>query len=312
MSILQLLYTLFQWQYFGILIIIWIVIDLIWVDRWKSLIRRLGKLIVKPWIFSRDKEPNDPPLYPRELLEQLALNIGQESKSGDNFQKWMRAQSDLVFDAYNPIRSLGYVLALVFLIFFLLANAIFIANTLVLLGLMGDVPPLLQRLDLSIIGGTFLSAIVGVWIFIEMSGKSELINTDILSDAQKTIFRVLSVFVTIFSFAGMIALAVQRLILLGYLQTAVSTDLILSFILYGVLAINCSLSAAIVFQQAMSGLFVVIYFAIALINGFLPVLIFSVDILWRIVYIIVDLLLWVIFTPVLALPYGFSRIFGLI
>lgn len=312
MSILQFLYTLFQWQYFGILVILWIVIDLIWVDRWKSLIGRLGKLIIKPWIFSRDKEPNAPPLYPRELLEQLALNIRQEAKSGDTFQKWIRAQGDRVFDAYNPLRSLGYVLALVFLIFFLLANAIFIANTLILLGLMGEVPPLLQRLDLSIIGGTFLSAIVGVWILIEMSGKSELINTDILSDAQKTIFKMLSVLVTIFSFAGMIALAAQRLISLGYLQATASTDLILSFILYGILAINSSLSAALVFQQAMSGLFVVTYLIIALINGFLPVLIFSVDILWRTAYIIVDLVLWAVFTPIIALPYGVSRIFGLI
>lgn len=141
MSILQLLYNLFNWQYFGIVAIIWIVIDLVWVGRWKALIGRLGMLIRKPWIFERDTKPDEPPLYPRRFLEQLALNSRREDKtvalsntksdsksdakgattipsksdpksattvastSEGTLTKWANAQRDRVFDANYPLST---------------------------------------------------------------------------------------------------------------------------------------------------------------------------------------------------------------
>ncbi|MHB8777889.1 MAG: hypothetical protein ACYC6R_09020 [Anaerolineales bacterium] len=321
MSMLQFLYDLFRSQYFGILVIIWVVIDLVWIDRWKSLIGRIGKLIAKPWIFSRDKEPYEPHLYPREFLEQLALNSRRESKtdsdsktsdeptSRDSFQKWTTVVSARVFDIYNPIRALGHVLALAFFVFFLLANAITIANTMVLLALISpDLPPFLLRLEISMLGGTLVSAIVSVWILVELSGKGELINVEQLTSSQKSIFKSLSMIVLLFSSAGMIALAIQRLVSLGSLEATPTSDLILSFILYGVITINSALSAAIIFQPAASGLLVVVYLLIVLIVGFLPVIVFILDVLWRTVYIVIDSVLWVVFTPIIAMPYGITKI----
>lgn len=318
--ILQFFYDLFQWQYFGFLVILWIVIDLVWIGKWRALMGRIGKLIVKPWIFTKDREPNDPPLYPRLFLEQLTQITRREfgndsdpkSRSGDTFQRWINAQNERVFDVYNPLRSVGYVLALIALIFFLLANTIIIVNTMVLLGLIADLPVVLQRLDLAILGGTILSAIVGVWILIEMSGNGTLTNTDILSEAQKRIFKSFSAITVLCSVVVMIALAFQRLVSLGYLQSTPDMELILSFALYGFLAINSSLSAALVFQPAVSGLLVVIYLLILIANGFIPLFVFLVDVLWRMAYVVVDLVFWVLFTPILAIPYGLGRIFGLI
>lgn len=320
---MQFLYNLVNWQYFGILAIIWVVADIVWVGRWKALVGRVGKLVTKPWIFKKDKEPHEPPLYPREFLEQLALNSRREtktdaesktSKEGKNeriLEKWASSLMDLVFDAKKPIRSLGYLLALAFFIFFLFADAIVIANTMVLLGLMGNLPPILQRLDLAILGGALLSAIVGVWILVEMSGKEgELINADTLTDSQKKIFKVLSLIVTLFSAAVMVALAIQRLISLGSLQSSPTMDLMISFILYGLLAINNSLAAALTYQPAASGFMVVIFLLVELIIGVLPVLAFLADVIWRGTYIILDLVTWAIFTPIIAIPYVIAKIFG--
>jgi hypothetical protein len=304
-TILQFFYNLFHWQYFGVLAIIWIVIDLVWVKRWRDLAKRLGKLITKPVIFKKDKEPNDPPIYPREFLEQLALNSrrenkvdagpgsGVESQNDDTLRKWRDAQRDHVFSASDPLRSLGYVISLAFFIFFLIADTIVVAATLVLMGVISpDLPPLFQRMEL-----------------VEMSGKGELVNTDMLSETQKKIFKLFAATATLFAVIVMIALAVQRLISLGYLESSPTSDLILSFILYGLLAINNSLSAALTFQPAASGFIVVIYLAVTLIIGMLPLLAFLADMLWRGVYIVVDIALWVFFTPVIALPFGVASLF---
>lgn len=313
-SVLQFLYDLINWQYFGILVIIWLLVDLTWVGRWKALLGRIGKLIAKPWIFEKDKEPLDTPLYPREFLEQLALSTRREDTRTDRtLANWIDAQRSHVFDAKNPIRSLGYVVSLLFFIFFVVGDAIIVANTLVLMGTIpNNLPPILQRMDLATLGGALLSAIIGVWMLVEMSGDGQLINTDQLADSQKSLFRIFSLVITFFSVAVMVALAVQRFIVLGYLQSSATTDLILSFILYGVLAINTSLSAALTFPSAASGLIVLIYLLGILIIGFLPVFIFFIDVLWRAQYIILDILIWAVFTPVIAIPYGISRIFSLV
>lgn len=347
MSILQLLYNLFNWQYFGIVAIIWIVVDFVWVGRWKALIGRLGLLIKKPWIFEKDEEADEPPLYPRRFLEQLALNSRREDKTvaqsntkGDTksvtkstttiaskhdpanastsegtlattMTKWGNAQRDRVFDADYPLRSLGYVIALGFFIFFLIADTITIANTLVLMGVISpNLPPILQRLDLAILGGALLTAVVGVWMLVELSGEGELINTK-LTPEQKRILKLFAVTVTLFATLVMLALAIQRLISLGFLQSTPTMDIILSFILYGILAINNSLSAALTFQPAASGLVVVIYLLVIIIVGILPVLAFLADVIGRAVYIAVDAIMWLVFTPIIAIPYGIGKIFGL-
>src|SRR5581483_3812089 len=314
-------YDLFHWQYFGIVAIIWIVVDLVWVKRWQNLIGRLGKLITKPIIFKKDKEPNEPPLYPREFLEQLALNSRREAKTDPDSKtnndskrdgtltKFINAQRDRVFDPENPLRSLGYVISLVFFVFFLIADAIVVAATLVLMGVIPpDLPPLLQRLELAVLGGAVMSTVVGVWMLVEMSGKGALIDTDTLSDAQKKIFKLFAVTVTLFAVVVMIALAVQRLISLGYLESSPTSDLILSFVLYGLLAINNSLSAALTFTPAASGFIVLIYLLAILIIGVLPVLAFLADVIWRAAYILIDVTLWILFTPIVAIPYGIARL----
>ncbi|KAF0108957.1 MAG: hypothetical protein FD146_1 [Anaerolineaceae bacterium] len=316
---LQFLYDLANWQYFGIFAIIWLVVDLVWIGRWRDLLSRINKLITKPWVFKKDDDPKNPKLYPRELLENLAqrnvITRAAPEPTTDSpivlrLKKWFTEVGDRIFKEGSPLRALGYILALAFFIFFLFADAVTIANTLVLMGLVSpDLPSLLQRLDLAILGGALLAAVVGVWILIEMSGKGELIETEELTDAQKKMFKGLSVLVTLFAVVVMIALAVQRLISLGMLAASPTTDLILSFVLYGLLAINSSFAAAITYQPAALGMLVLIYLLIGLLVSILPALTFLFDLLWRFVYVVIDVTLWALLTPIIAIPYVIGKIF---
>jgi len=326
-SILQFLYDFVHWQYFGILALIWIVVDLVWIGRWRALIERINKLINKPWVFEKDKEPTVPPLYPRRMLEQLALNSRRETRvehetepakqTGPTIvtqlQEWGVQLGGTAFDPKHPLRSLGYVIAFAFFVFFLLADAIVIANTMVLLGLISpDLPPLLQRLDLAILGGALFTAIVGIWMLVEMSGAGELVNAEQLTAAQKQIYKTLSIIVTLFSVAVMIALAVQRLISLGVLDSDPTTQILISFVLYGLLALNNSLSAALTFQSTALGVVVITYLCIEVVIGILPILAFLVDILWRIGYALVDVAMWILLTPIIAIPYGIGKVFNMV
>jgi len=322
MSTLQFLYNLVNWQYFGVLAIIWIIADLVWVKRWKSLILRIGTLITKPWIFKKDKNPDVPPLYPREFLEQLALNSKRDKATAESedslsstgsFTKWLNALRERMFDVENPVRPLGYALALAFFLFFLLADTIIVAATLVLLGVISpDLPSVLERLELAIVGGALLSAVVGVWMLVELAGKGELINIEQMTPGQKRILRTVAALTTLFAAAVLIALAFQRLILLGVLESSSTTEIILSFILYGLLAINNTFGAALTFSPAASGFIVVLYLFAVVFIGLLPVLAFLADVAWRFAYIAVDIVIWVLFTPIIAIPYGFGKVFGLI
>ena len=308
--------TLLQGPYLLILAIFWLVIDLAWTGRWRALFARTSKLFSTPWIFEKDTEPQAHPLYPRRFLEQLAQNNISDGRGGagtsDNLGKWWKALGAHVLGDVSPLVAIGHVLCLIFFLFFIFADAVTVANTLVLIGVESpNLPPILQRLDLAILGGALVSATVGVWIFIEMLGKGEFFATETMTVGQKRVYSFISVLVVLFSIVVMLALAGQRLISLGTYVSNPALDLIIAFALYGLLAINSSLAAAITFSSGALGV-VVLFLLLEIVLGLImPVLVFLFDLLWRLVIVIVDVISWAIFTPLLVLPYGLSRLFRL-
>jgi len=313
---MQTLNTIFHWQYLGILAIIWLVVDFAWIGRWRALIARISKLFRAPWIFEKDTESEEHPLYPRRFLEQLAQNniSGGRGGSGsnDNLDKWWKALGDRVLGDVSPLVSIGHVISLFFFLFFIFADAVTVANTLVLIGVESpNLPPILQRLDLAILGGALVSATVGVWIFIEMLGKGEFIATEKLAVSQKRVYSLIAILVTLFSVVVMLALAGQRLISLGTYASSPTIDLVIAFALYGLLAINSSLAAAITFQSGALGVVVLILLLAVVISLVIPILVFVFDLLCRGVIIVIDVIFWAILTPFMAIPYGFIKIFRL-
>ena len=314
---MQTLNTTFPaWPYLAVLAIIWLIVDFAWTGRWRALLARIGKLFSAPWIFEKDTEPEVHPAYPRKFLEQLAQNNisggRADAGSGDNLGRWWKALGDRVLGDVSPLVSIGHVLSLIFFLFFIFADAVTVANTLVLIGVESpNLPAILQRLDLAILGGALVSATVGIWFFLEMLGKGEFIAVEKLSKGQKRVYGVIAVLITLFSVAVMLALAGQRMISLGIYHSTPTVDFIISFALYGLLAINSSLAAAITFSSGALGVVVLILLVAVVLGLVMPILIFLLDLLWRGVLIILDIAFWVIVTPLMAIPAGFSRLFGL-
>jgi hypothetical protein len=317
---MQTLNTLFHWQYFWlyftILAIIWLIVDLAWIGRWKELLARISKLARAPWIFEKDTESKEHPLYPRRFFEQLAQNNISERRattpdSSDSLGRWWKSLGDRVLGDGSPLVAIGHVLSLIFFLFFIFADAVTVANTLVLIGVEGNLPPILQRLDLAILGGALVSATVGIWIFMEMLGKGEFIATDKMSKGQKGVFGTLAIIVTLFSIIVMIALAGQRMISLGIWATTPQIDFAISFSLYGLLAINSSIAAALTFTSGAMGV-VVIFMLLAVVLGLImPILVFVFDLLWRGLIVILDVIVWALLTPLMAIPFGLARLFRL-
>ena len=182
---MQFLNSLLHWQYLGIIVVIWLIVDFAWVGRWRSLLGRISQLFSVPWIFAKDPQPQVHPLYPRIFLEQMAqANLPTASRNrfqagfGRCFVKMVEIVGDSVFGNVSPLVSIGHVISLIFFLFFIFADAVTVANTLVLIGMESpNLPPLLQRLDLAILGGALVSATVGVWMLVEMLGKGEFVAT---------------------------------------------------------------------------------------------------------------------------------------
>ena len=313
---MQFINSVLHWQYLGILVVIWLVVDFAWVGRWRALLKRIGDFFSMPWIFAKNNSPQVHPLYPRVFLEQMAqanLPTGKGSSgSGDNLTKWWSALGDRVLGNESPLVSIGHILSLIFFLFFIFADAVTVANTLVLIGVESpNLPPLLQRLDLAILGGALVSATVGIWMLTEMLGKGEFIATEKMSRPQKAVYEVLSIFITIFSVLVMLALAGQRMISLGLYTTTPTINFIISFSLYGLLAINSSFAAAITFTSGAMGVVVIILLLAVVVSIVLPVLVFLFDLLWRGIVIVLEVVFWALVTPIMAIPYGFERLFGL-
>jgi hypothetical protein len=303
-TVLQILYDLLHWQYFWILATFWVVIDLVWMARWKSLVERIGKLTSKPWIYKTDDKPNEPFLYPRVILEMLATSSQRENR----FRLWISAQHDRVFDSRYPLISLGYLVSLVLFAFFLMAEAIVVGNILWLSGVIHRSPDIVYRLDFAILGGALLAAVVGIWTLVELSSAGELMDFGSMTATQRRLYKLFAATTTTISTFVMLVLSVQRLLNLGLLGSNPIMDIVLSFILFGLLAVNNLLSAVLVFQPAILGFLVMVF----LLFGVIPVFAFLADIIWRSVYIFIDMTLWILFTPIFAIPYGIGKILSLI
>lgn len=55
--------------WFWVIVIFWLIVGVLWIGRLNSLITRLFKVIIKPVVFVKDKEPDNVPYYPRTALE---------------------------------------------------------------------------------------------------------------------------------------------------------------------------------------------------------------------------------------------------
>lgn len=319
----QIIYNLLDSQVFWVILLVWVFICIAWVERWKPLLERLGRLFLKPVIFKPANPPDDVPFYPRSFMEESANGLRDTLRKPfadiiQVFSRWISSQYRLVYDRNHPFRTLGHFLFFGSFLFFVLADAIAVANTLQVLGYWsGTMPYILTRFDVAVFGGSLLALIIGIVHVAEIqSAESEFSRWSERDERTKTLTRAFSYLVALLSLITLIAWALFRLIELGKLQSNPVLDTILNWVLFGLVPINSALGAAITFSEAMIGFVVagilvewaligalyIIDYVVTILGTILP---FMLDLAYRLLYIVIDVFQWFITTPIqlVMLPF---------
>jgi hypothetical protein len=230
----------------------------------------------------------------------------------------------MIYSEEHPFRTLGYFLLLAMFIFFVLADAIAVANTLFVLGLwQGEMPELLNRFDVAVFGGSLAALIIGLAIVLEIrSDVSEFTYWSERSERVRSLVMGASLLVTVLSFTTLIAWALFRMIELHIISSTPILNGILNWILFGLVPINSAIAAAIVFFEAFRGIVVVGVLIGWVIIGILYLLDYAAtifgsigpfffDIAYRIIYLTIDVLQWLFTTPIHAIVLPFKLIAGI-
>jgi len=323
---METIYNLLSSTAFWVVIAVWFFICIAWVERWRPVVDRLGKLFLKPVIFSEDPNPENVPFYPRKFMEDTANGFRDTLKRPfadliKAFSGWISSLINVIHNKEHPFRTFGFFLFLASFLFFVLADAIAIANTLAVIGItFGAIPEILTRFDIAVFGGSLLALIIGIVLVFEIrSEESEFSNYSAKGERTKSLALGIALLVAFLSFLTLIAWALFRLIAIGEMDSNPILNGILNWVLYGLVPINSALAAAITFPEAMKGIAVVGILFGWLIAGILYLLDYAatilgsigpffVDIFYRLLYIIIDILQWLITTPIQAVLLPFRMI----
>ncbi|MEW6029596.1 MAG: hypothetical protein AB1554_08945 [Chloroflexota bacterium] len=323
---METLYDLLNSTAFWVVVVAWVFICIAWVERWKPVLGRLGRLFLKPVIFSEDTNPENVPFYPRKFMEDTANGFRNTLKRPfadliKVFAGWINNLIDVIHNKEHPFRTFGYLLFLASFLFFVLADAIAIANTLAVIGItFGAIPEILTRFDIAVFGGSLLALIIGLVLVFEIrSIRSEFTSYSDRDERAKALSLGIALLVAFLSFLTLIAWALFRLIALGEIESNPVLNGILNWVLYGLVPINSALAAAICFPEAMKGIAVIgillgwLLIGVLYILDYLATILgsvgpFFVDLIYRIIYVIVDILQWFISTPIQAILWPFKMI----
>lgn len=323
----EIFYNLFNSEAFWVVIAVWVFICIAWTERWKPVLERLAKLFTMPIVFRKNDRPNsDVPFYPRSFLEDSANGFRDTLKQPFTdlikvVSNWFSQLASLIYSKDHPFRTLGYLLLLTCFLFFVLADSIAVANTLVVLGLWaGTLPAILGRFDVAVFGGSLLALIIGMALVFEIrSSKSEFSQWSERDSQTKSLALGVAFLVTLLSLITLIAWALFRLIALGQLDSSPFLDGLLNWVLFGLVPINSALAAAITFLEGLRGFLVLVVlfgwviigvlylanYAVTILGSIVP---FLFDIAYRFIYIVLDILQWLISTPIQALVWPFKKI----
>ena len=110
----EFLYTLVNTQSFWIITVVWVVVCIAWVERWRPPLYRVEKLVGKPIIFKRDPDFHNPPFYPRSLMEDIANGFRDTLRKPfidlkNVASNWMSNLAVILHSKDNISKLIGYV-----------------------------------------------------------------------------------------------------------------------------------------------------------------------------------------------------------
>lgn len=265
--------------------------------------------------------------YPRILFHEMAIGFRDSlkqvlAKTIITLKSIIgKAQGTIIQKEY-PFRTLGYLILFLAFGIFVLADAIAVAGTLSIIPGMLKVEKLglLGRYEYAVFGGSLLTLILGFALWLELrSDKSEFTAWSERSINVRTLALAASIVISLLSFSTLISWAIFRFVELKIIVGNPLLELTLYSVLYGIVPINSAIGAAIVFLDALRGIVVllvlfgwsiigllyIIDFIVTVIGSIVP---FALDIVYRLLLITTDFILWAITTPLLAILLPFQAI----
>ena len=324
----QQLYNLVNSGAFWVLVVIWFIILVVWRDRWLGVLTRSTNLISKPVIFTHDPNPENVKTYPRSFFEETARAF--RNTLTEPFNQIIKTLHDglaglvkIIYNPEHPFRTIGYILLLILFCLLVYSDAVAVANTLLVLNLSTAIPPFLNSFDLAVFSGSLIALILGfAFLFETMSNNSEFTP---MSDREPRIRKFMfaySLFICLLSITSLVAWGLARFSVVENQQSSM-IDNFVTFVVVFVVPFNSALAAALIFNEAIRGIVVLIagigygiegllYILNWLLNILGSLVPFLFDLIYRIIHILVDVFLWIITTPVLALFLPFVAIYKLV
>lgn len=315
----EIIYNLVNSQWFWILLVTWILIGIAWSSRRNALAKRLKNIVEKPIIFDSDSKPNNVPFYPRTFLERVANGfrntlIQPFEDLTKGFRKFIKSQHSMIYSNDYPLRTFGYLFFLLCFFLFTYADSVAIAGSLSTLGLLsGEIPSFLMNYALAVGVATFLSVIIGFLVLSQTFAKeSELMHWSDNEGPWREIAKIITLVIVLIGLFVSVLLGISRLVALGYIEATPTTEFLVQLGLNVLILINGLLSAAIIFIEAFKGILVILIaiqwflvgvfyildYLATILGSVIP---FLVDVAWRVIYLVIDILMYAVFMPFLAI-----------
>lgn len=302
-----LLYNLFNSQWFWIVVAIWGIVAFASEKR-KALAKRILFLISRTPIDKDDPDEmhENEGFFPGRILRFFAIFL-------DRFKNYITEKKLELSDSDNPVSFLAYFILLVAFCAFALADWIAIANglsTFFAVDLLLT-PFVIAGYGLAVGIATFLSLIIGFFVLYQAKNDDPIMRwgEDTERDSRKLAQRIAFVIVGIALLVGLF-IGFQKLTTLGIIAQNSFIDFIAQFGVHVMILINGSLSAGLIFMEALFGVLVLALGVAWIIVILLTIGRHLLDFAIRSIIIGIDLITYYIFTPIIGFVELVRGVFG--
>ena len=290
-----LIYSLIYSQWFWISVAIWAIIGFSWSARRKNLGRRILYLLKRPLVTKEDPDKlhNNEGFYPGKILVLFAEFI-------DRFKIFVAKGSDILI-AGNPVRSLAYIILLMLFCAFVFSHWVAIAYGVATFFTYDALPtPLMvASYGFAVGNSTFLSLCVGFFVLNQARSDDPIMRWggDTGRDSKK-FSQWVSIVIVMIATLTMGCIGLYRMSRDGYFQPNSYIDFIYQFGVHVLILINSTLSAGLIFMEALFGILVLVLAFAWIIVAALTISRHIIDFAMRIIIIGFDLLIYFIFSPI--------------
>jgi hypothetical protein len=313
---MNLLRSIITSDWFVVGAIVWCIMAIANRDERHRLMKTVGELIKKPFVFQVDPNPESNAFYARQSLETIAKILTSDIfgisyriiQAGGTWRK--RIEERFSKDESSFWKMLGSVVLLALMIAFLYADLIAIFTTLEVLGLVLNTPPAFRHYEYAVTLGSFFTIVLAGLLLIEIFGRP--IFTDIANQtrAAKLILTWVAVILIFSGLAVAISLGLIRYSALTDLGSPANADFEKFYILVITILVpaNTIISTFLIVSDAMKGIPIVgflivqggvfsaagVLFIFGLVNYLLW---FGLDVVYRVILMSLYLIFFFVLTP---------------